>query len=331
MTKKPGVPVLILISLIFLTSFALRQDELADYTNAISNQDPDQRIQKLEAFVAKYPESINVKFAYFQLAVDYLNVKKDCSKSLEYAKKAEEYINELQNGQKVQVYLIAANCSLVLKNKQQARAYVDKAMQVYEANKSQQGWDRILNAINQLKAQTEEPRETTAQKALRLYREGKTAEALPLFKQVFAEKKDGRVAKNIAIILNKQGEFNEAVKYFLYAGFLRGEQEDIDTAQSLFLSKYTDPETKKNYNDMVQEVTNLNNRIGQLQEAWNNKWADKELTEEEEAQANTELEQVNNQVAGLQKGIASWQARQKKAVDAYADVVAQVKKELGIQ
>jgi hypothetical protein len=113
-----------------------------------------------------------------------------------------------------------------------------------------------------------------------LAKQGREAEALQMFKDMYAKNKSAGLAYNMAIMFNNAGKTDEAVNYFLDAYFLdsRGMKQCQDMARSLFFKQ------DKEWNNRIKLAEESQGLIKDWTDQINKKFGEKseeELTPDE--------------------------------------------------
>jgi hypothetical protein len=166
-----------------------------------------------------------------------------------------------------------------------------------------------------------------------LYRDGKDAAALALFKEMYAKKKTGELAWNIGIILAKEAKTNpavsdEAIRYLLEASFTypAEAQKARGIAESLFFLSNKDLK----YNETVTKIQDLNKKVEEMTSAYNSKFggkAEEDLSDAEKA----ERKQMLAQIEAEKKEIEKLQASQATAVAQFNKLLDDTRQRLGIR
>jgi hypothetical protein len=166
-----------------------------------------------------------------------------------------------------------------------------------------------------------------------LYRNNKEAEALVLFKEVYAREKSGEIAYNIGIIMAKQAKANpaatsEAIRYLLEASFTYSpkSQEAMKLAETLFFLN----NKELRYNETVTEILAKGKKIEELTNAYNTKFGNKDeedLSDSEKAEMKTMLATIEAEKKALEK----LQAEQNMAIAKFNKLLEDTKARLGIK
>jgi tetratricopeptide (TPR) repeat protein len=165
-----------------------------------------------------------------------------------------------------------------------------------------------------------------------LYKQGKTAEAVALFKENYNKKKTGEMAYNIGILLAKEAETNpalksEALNYLLDAAILgttdgKRAQQARDIAQNLFMSQ------DKEWNDRVKAIQESQKLIDEWVKEINSKFGDKsedELSSDQKREYKILMGNIDKE----KKIIEGYQAQQKATMDKWDKLVFEARKRLG--
>ncbi|MBM3294903.1 MAG: hypothetical protein FJY82_10305 [Candidatus Aminicenantes bacterium] len=165
-----------------------------------------------------------------------------------------------------------------------------------------------------------------------IYKQGKTAEALVMFKENFNRQKTGEMAYNIGILLAQEQKTNpsltpEAVNYLLYAGLIgmkdgKKAQQATNLAQGLFMAQ------DKEWNDRVKAIQESQKLIEDWAKQINAKFGEKsedELTSDEKR----EFRILTQNIEKEKKIIEGHQAQQKATTDRWDKLVAEAKRTLG--
>lgn len=233
------------------------------YTDALfKNKTPAERIKALKQFILEFPDTTNmyVKLAHYQLAVNSFQ-NKDYQAAIQFAEKRTG-MGAFGEGEEARLYLVLGNAYAIKKNPLYNRAkaigHIKKAMNIARASED----DQIFDAARQLLIKVNEPetpqqtplqkfkqsyadegyakaaetyktlsKEEKAQRENRLiyssclYRLGKLEDALNDLNQLYAERKEAKIAVRIAQIYSdkssKNNSFlNQAAQKYVEAGLL---------------------------------------------------------------------------------------------------------------
>ncbi|MBM3311690.1 MAG: hypothetical protein FJY80_09295 [Candidatus Aminicenantes bacterium] len=165
-----------------------------------------------------------------------------------------------------------------------------------------------------------------------IYKQGKTTEALAMFKENFNRQKTGEMAYNIGVLLAQEQKTNpaltpEAINYLLYAGLLgmkdgKKAQQAMGIAQGLFMAQ------DKEWNGRVKSIQESQNLIQDWTKQINTKFGDKsedDLTSDEKREYKILMQNIEKE----KKIIEGYQASQKATTDKWDKLVAEAKKTLG--
>lgn len=166
-----------------------------------------------------------------------------------------------------------------------------------------------------------------------LYRDGKEAAALSLFKELYAKKKSGELAWNIGIILAKQAktdpaQSSDAVRYLLEASFTypAEAQKARGIAENLFFLSNKD----LRYNETITQIQEINKKVDDMTKAYNAKFGGKDqedLTDAEKA----DMKQMLAQIDAQKKEIEKLQASQAAAVAQFNKMLDDTRQRLGVK
>lgn len=166
-----------------------------------------------------------------------------------------------------------------------------------------------------------------------LYRNNKDAEALALFKEIYAREKGGEIAYNIGIIMAKEAKTNpavtgEAIRHLLEASFTYSpkSQEAMKLAETLFFLN----SKELRYNETVTEILAKSKKIEELTNAYNSKFGNKDeedLSDSEKAEMKTMLANIEAEKKALEK----LQSEQNMAIAKFNKLLEDTKARLGIK
>ncbi len=166
-----------------------------------------------------------------------------------------------------------------------------------------------------------------------LYHSGKKDEALTLFKELYGRKKTGEAAYNIGIMLAKEAKTdpsaaNEAIRYLLEAAFLSKShsQQAMSIAENLFFT--TNKDIK--WNDLVTQITAVNNKIDELTKTFNSKFGEKE-EDDLTAADKKEMKQIMDSIEAEKKKLEPLKAKQQQVIDQFNKLLSDTKARLGIR
>lgn len=162
---------------------------------------------------------------------------------------------------------------------------------------------------------------------------GRKAEALQMFKDMYAKKKTGDMANNIGILLAQESKTNpavlpEAVNYLLEASLLlqnQGQaQKARNLAEGLFMSQ------DKEWNNHVKAIQESQKLIDEWTKTINTKFGDKsedELTADERR----EYRKINEVMEKEKKIVEGIQAQQKATMTRLEALLAQARQRVGVK
>ncbi len=166
-----------------------------------------------------------------------------------------------------------------------------------------------------------------------LYRNGKDAEALALFKEIYARKKSGELAYNIGIIIAKEAKTNpaatnDAIRYLLEAAFTYPAQskQAMQLAETLFFLN----NKELRYNETVTEIQAKAKKIEELTKTYNSRFGNKE----EDELNNTEKAEMQSLLAEIEienKELEKLQSAQNMAIAKFNKLLEDTKQRLGIK
>jgi hypothetical protein len=161
-----------------------------------------------------------------------------------------------------------------------------------------------------------------------LYKQGKQAEALSMFKESFHRRKTGELAYNIGVMLARDAKANpaltgDAIRYLLDSAMLgtksaKEAQQAMEIAQSLYFGQ------DKEWNNRVKLIQESNKLIEDWTKTLNTKFKDKnedELTSDEKR----EYRRLNESIEKEKKIVEGIQAQQKATMDGFNKQVAEAK------
>lgn len=327
--------------------------QVDDYSKAIVKENIKGRIVSLEAYLTKYPTSEYHKYVFAQLAVDYIEMgeyQKAFENALKAEgfinemNLTEQFIAGL--------YVVLGAYYLTKSNNQKAISYADKVIQLSQG-KTDEAWSKLLESAKRIKntagvsplskaiALYNQKNYLAAEKeffelyknnknnleivtwyAKALEKNKKTEQTLEVFKEAYKMKKDGMIAYNIGVILARKSETNknlvyEAINYFLEASLLlkdsRRANEALNLARGLFLTNYKDKESSLDYNGIVKQIQEENNKINQAIEQYNKKYVGKEEEEVDKKQMEADLKSIEN----MKRDLKALEAKIQKAEEEF--------------
>jgi len=179
--------------------------------------------------------------------------------------------------------------------------------------------------------QTSKDFDSTAFYAKSLYRNSKKDEALVLLKEAYAKQKNGEIAYNIGIILAGNVKTNpalsgEAVRYLLDASVLSptNAQQAMSLAESLYFNSNKDSK----YNENVQQMEAINQKIEALTKTYNAKIEGKDEEDLDEA-AKKELKTLLASIEAEKKNLERLQQAQELVVAQFNKLIEETKQRLG--
>jgi tetratricopeptide (TPR) repeat protein len=171
--------------------------------------------------------------------------------------------------------------------------------------------------------------DSLTQLAQTLNKQGKQAEALQMFKDMYAKNKTGNMAYNIGIMLANEAKANpaltnDAIAFLLDAGFLDAKRSKacMDLAQSLYFSQ------DKEWNNRIKTLNESQALINDWTKTLNAKFGEKsedELTPDEKR----EYRKLNEMITKEKVVIDGLMAQQKAGSGKFDALVAAAKKRTG--
>ena len=162
-----------------------------------------------------------------------------------------------------------------------------------------------------------------------LNKQGKDAEALQMFKDMYAKNKTGSMAYNIGIMLANEAKtnpalVNDAVAFLLDASFLdtKRSKQCTDIARSLFFGQ------DKEWNDRIKMIDESQALIKEWTDAINSKYGDKseeDLTPDERREFRKLKELIDKETVAVNNLVAQMKAGSSK----FDALVASAKKRVG--
>ena len=179
--------------------------------------------------------------------------------------------------------------------------------------------------------QTSKDFDSTAFYAKSIYRNGRKDEALVLFKEAYAKQKSGEIAFNIGIILAGNVKTDpalsgEAVRYLLEASMLSptNAQQAMSLAESLYFNSNKDLK----YNENVQQMEAIGQKIDALTKTYNAKVEGKDEEDLDEA-AKKELKTLLASIEAEKKALEKLQKDQELVVAQFNKLVEETKQRVG--
>jgi tetratricopeptide (TPR) repeat protein len=259
------------------------------------------------ATAAKAKDAENATWTTFIGAGHFLTGQA-LEKAKDNAKAIESYIT---------AYGILKDAKILLEMKRIAKAQYD-AKNYAEAEKTY----RALVQAN--------PRDTESQTLIPqcLYKQGKTSEALALWKDAFIKSKSADLAYNIGITLYNESKANpalanDALRFLIDAAVLSAKyQNAIGMATKIYLSQ------NKEYNDLGRQKDESNRLIDAWAKQINTKFGDKsedDLTSDERREYRKTKELIDKE----QKTLEALVTKEKAIVEGFEKIVAEEKAKLG--
>ncbi|MCX6572585.1 MAG: hypothetical protein NTX99_01205 [Candidatus Aminicenantes bacterium] len=374
------------MTLVFvLAGLAVAQGADEEYLKAMQLSDNCQKVQALEAYIAKYAGqgTTNEHWAYAYCCLTPC-ASKNAGKAAEYGEKALGMAG-IDNSTKLQLIIaipqLYYGAGQADKGDAGARKLIDYGKGLSEAktgaqlqatgyfligNSAEKAGDNVKatenyiqaydafkdpNIVKQIKsladklykAQKYAEAEQVLQKfyaadqgpesatvyAQTLYKQGKTAEALAIYREAYAKKRTGGLAQNIAIILNAQVKTDpsktmEAVNANIEAAFLVPAQQKnfLGQAQNLFVGQ--DKELASSY----AKIEEHKKAVDEFNKTIDTKFAGKSEDELSDSDKRL-LKTLNANIEAENQAIAQIVASQKGVLDKFNALVAQVKARLG--
>jgi len=166
-----------------------------------------------------------------------------------------------------------------------------------------------------------------------LHRNGKTDQALSLYKQAYMKQKSGEIAFNIGILLAKKAKQNpqftdEALQYLLDASFLSqaNSKRAMQMAESLYFLSNKDLK----YNEKVKELQERSKKLQALTDTFNQKFGEKEEEDLSEAEKK-EMESMLKEIELEQEAVKKLEAETQAALAEFQRLIEKAKQRLGIQ
>jgi hypothetical protein len=311
-----------------------------NYSNAMSASTIDEKVRLLEDYLKTYSDSQYHKFAHKELAFGYYG-KKNYDKVIDHGDKALTY-SDLDNESKAQLFLVTGESYVVSpgkKNLDKAADYAGKAEQIIKSGGLGEGYLKAVSSLESLIEKAKGVGKSVSKPdplgaARSLYNKKDYVGAEKAFAVLDHKNPDAAYYYGLALYQNKK--YNESVDKLLTASILDSASypKAMNTASSIFLNNvYKESKSGKGYSSLVKETNDLmNNDIMGLQKAWNDKYADKELDEEEAKQAETDKAALDKRVEQIRKDTEAYQLGLKKAADAaFNNLVSQVKQRLDVK
>lgn len=163
-----------------------------------------------------------------------------------------------------------------------------------------------------------------------LYKEGKTDEAMTMWKEAFGKSKSADLAYNIGITLAKEAKanpalLNDAIRYLIDAALLSAKYKDaMGMAENLFLGH------DKEYNNRVKLMQESKQLIDEWIKTINTKFGNKsedELSSDEKR----EYRKIKENIDKEQKTLDDLQAKHKASTEGFTRILAEEKQKLGVK
>jgi hypothetical protein len=166
-----------------------------------------------------------------------------------------------------------------------------------------------------------------------LFKNGKTDDALSVYKDIYSKQRNGDVAYNIGIIMAKKAQAQpslsaEAINYLLEASFLSpaNSKQAMSMAESLFFTSYKDLK----WNETVNQMNALTKKIESDTKLYNDKYGNKEEDELNESQK-AEMKVLLSDIEDQKKSLEKLKASQDMAMAKFNAQIEETKKRLGIR
>lgn len=166
-----------------------------------------------------------------------------------------------------------------------------------------------------------------------LHRNGRKEEALQYYRQAHMKQKDGDIAFNIGTLLAAKAERDptyaqEAISFLLEASFLSeaNSKKAMELAEFLFFTVNKDLK----FNENVQEIQKINNKLQELTNTFNTKFGEKDEEDLTDAEKK-EMETLRAQIDAGQKALQKLEAAQKMSLDRFSALIEKTKQRLGIK
>lgn len=200
------------------------------------------------------------------------------------------------------------------------------AKHLYEA-KSYADAEKVYRTLAQANPKDAESQTRIAQC---LYKAGKVAEALTMWKDMFTKTKSADLAYNIGITVAKEAKanpalLNDAIRYLIDAALLSAKYKDaMSMAENLFLGN------DKDYNSRVKLMQESKQLIDDWTATINKKFGDKsedDLSSDEKR----EYHKIKENIDKEQKTLDALQARHKSSTEGFTKILAEEKQKLGVR
>jgi tetratricopeptide (TPR) repeat protein len=218
------------------------------------------------------------------------------------------------------------NSHAILKDPQILGDMKKLAKELYDA-KAYGDAGRIFRFLVQVNPRDAESQTLIAQC---LYKEGKTDEAMTMWKEAFGRSKSADLAYNIGITLAKEAKanpslLNDAIRYLIDAALLSAKYKDaMSMAENLFLGH------DKEYNNRVKLMQDSKQLIDEWIKTINTRFGNKsedELSSDEKR----EYRKIKENIDKEQKTLDDLQAKHKAATEGFTRILAEEKQKLGVK
>lgn len=332
--RKNGVLILIAIFIFSITQLMAQLPDKNDlWKRAGSEQDPEARLQLLKEYEQNFGQDQNerTKFLYMNLSLLSFSLKK-FNETIQYGEKALIFKDEFKENNKLQLFFMLANSYLVtatdldkaikhanelanlatqLKNSDnpppgmdnkwiapalriQARAYYSKGKDNPE--------DMKMATVKAIEAYKVRPNRDTAKLILafanNLYNKQMYQEAIDALKSILDENNPNpKYLEQLAKILSKKGDKDQAVQYFVKAYHIRMKGKLAYNIAIILLNQKKEQEAVPYLADASQLPSNYKVKAKKLLESviWHKIYKDK-TPEEKEAILKQELIKAGQRV-----------------------------------
>ncbi len=225
-----------------------------------------------------------------------------------------------------------SNSHAILKDPQILGDMKKLAKELYDA-KAYGDAGRIFRFLVQVNPRDAESQTLIAQC---LYKEGKTDEAMTMWKEAFGRSKSADLAYNIGITLAKEAKanaslLNDAIRYLIDAALLspkygagKGDKDAMGMAENLFLGH------DKEYNNRVKLMQDSKQLIDEWIKTINTRFGNKsedELSSDEKR----EYRKIKENIDKEQKTLDELQVKHKASTEGFTKVLAEEKQKLGVK
>jgi hypothetical protein len=225
------------------------------------------------------------------------------------------------NAKATENYILAYN---ILKDASIVKEIKSLADKLYKAQK----YAEAEQVLQRFYAADQGPESATVY-AQTLYKQNKIDEALAIYKEAYAKKKTGGLAKNIATILNSQVKTDpsktmEAVNALIEAAILNPKEYNSYKEAAKYLFVGQDKEIASSYDKIAEH----NKAIEEFTKTYNAKIDGKSEEDLSEGDKRV-IKTLESNIDAEKQAIAKIQAGQKGVFDKFDTLVAQVKTRLG--